>query len=99
MRVGVFLLLAPVLAVAVDHANWMRDLMPVIGNATLLDLTLPGTHDTMTYDLAPVVSDGANDIPASLADLMHDFGDFLDIGDYIRNQVWRGYPERLKPCT
>lgn len=39
----------------IDHANWMRDLMPVIGNASLFDLSLPGTHDTFTYDLSTTV--------------------------------------------
>ena len=27
-------------------------------NATLLDLSLPGTHDSMTYDLSDTLSDG-----------------------------------------
>lgn len=35
-------------------ANWMGALAPALANATLLDMTLPGTHDTMTYDLTTV---------------------------------------------
>ena len=27
---------------AVDVSNWMRDMMPIIGNATIMDLTMPG---------------------------------------------------------
>jgi len=37
-----------------EHSNWMGELLPVIGNQTLLDLSLPGTHDTQTYDLSLV---------------------------------------------
>ena len=34
-------------------SNWMGDLRPLLDatNATLLDLTLPGSHDVVTYDL------------------------------------------------
>jgi hypothetical protein len=65
----------------------MRDMMPLISNATLLDLSLPGTHDSMTWDLDLLVADGANDIPANVSALLHDLGNFLDLGDWLRNQV------------
>lgn len=39
-------------------SNWMGSLMPVIGNLSLLDISLPGTHDSMTFDLSTTVSDG-----------------------------------------
>ncbi len=70
-----------------DLSNWMRDLLPVIGNATVLDLSLPGAHDLLTFDLSTSVSDGAEDIPDWLSDILHDFGDALDFGSFIRNQV------------
>lgn len=41
---------------SVEPSRWMGDLLPLISNATLLDLTLPGTHDTMTYDLSTFVA-------------------------------------------
>lgn len=30
-------------------SNWFHTMMPAIGNGTLLDLCLPGTHDSMTW--------------------------------------------------
>ena len=39
-------------------ANWMGALAPILANATVLDLSLPGAHDTMTYDLSTTLSDG-----------------------------------------
>ena len=74
-------------AAAVDHANWMRDLMPLIGSATLFDLTIPGSHDTMTYDLSTTVADGANDVSANISYILHDLGDVLGLGGFVRNQV------------
>eukprot|EP01094_Clydonella_sp_ATCC50884_P030245 TRINITY_DN9800_c0_g1_i1.p1 TRINITY_DN9800_c0_g1~~TRINITY_DN9800_c0_g1_i1.p1 ORF type:complete len:506 (+),score=156.98 TRINITY_DN9800_c0_g1_i1:84-1520(+) len=66
-------------------ADWMGVLRPVIENSTLLDVTLPGTHDSMTADLSQTVSDGANDIPPELAYFLHDFGNADGIGDFARN--------------
>ena len=39
-------------------ADWMGDLLPVLGNLTLLDIVLPGTHDTLTHDLSRTVTAG-----------------------------------------
>lgn len=75
---------------SIDHSNWMRDMMPVIANATVMDLSIPGTHDSMTVDLSTYVSDGANDIPPDLSDFLHLFGNFFDLGEYMRNQVGSG---------
>ena len=50
--------------------NWMGHLMPAIENASILDLSLPGTHDTMTYDLDLIVSDGGIDGEDSISDLL-----------------------------
>jgi hypothetical protein len=38
----------PCAATSVDTANWMGMLKPILGNATLLDLSMPGAHDAMT---------------------------------------------------
>jgi hypothetical protein len=38
-----------------------------------LDLSLPGTHDSLTDDLSLVVSDGGIDDLLVLAELMHDY--------------------------
>ena len=32
--------------------NWMEAASHAIGGLTLLDLTLPGTHDTLTFDMS-----------------------------------------------
>jgi hypothetical protein len=45
---------APVLDVPMS--SWMTALYPVIANLTLLDLSLPGTHDSVTFDLSTSVS-------------------------------------------
>ena len=42
-------------SIPIRHTDWMGDLMPVIGNHTLFDLTLPGTHDSLAHDLCPTV--------------------------------------------
>jgi hypothetical protein len=44
-------------------ANWMGNLMGAIGNSSLLDISLPGTHDSMSYDLSDRIADNTNDIP------------------------------------
>eukprot|EP01006_Ploeotia_vitrea_P058068 TRINITY_DN68733_c0_g1_i1.p1 TRINITY_DN68733_c0_g1~~TRINITY_DN68733_c0_g1_i1.p1 ORF type:complete len:479 (+),score=21.77 TRINITY_DN68733_c0_g1_i1:25-1461(+) len=78
-------------------ANWMGHLLPVIGNQTLLDLSLPGTHDSMTYDLSDWIADGTNDIPAWLADILHDLPPHL-VGPFIRSQgqtQWLNVTEQL----
>ena len=55
--------------------NWMQNLMPVLKTSKLSDLCLPGTHDTMTYDLSTTVSDDANDLP--IAESQMDFNQSL----------------------
>lgn len=63
----------------------MNDL---IGEMTLLDLTLPGTHDTLTYNLSTTVSDGGADDMLKLAEVLHEYADVVPEGieDYIRQQ-------------
>ncbi len=57
-------LLLPVIAVAAAGAEpladvpmdyWMTALFPILANYTLFDLSLPGTHDSMTWDLSTTV--------------------------------------------
>lgn len=50
--------------------DWMGHIMPAIENASILDLSLPGTHDTMTYDLDLIVSDGGIDDEDKISDLL-----------------------------
>ena len=53
--------------------------MPIIGNQTLMDLALPGTHDTLTYDLSTTVADSANDLPSVVSWFLHEFSWALPI--------------------
>ena len=45
----------------------------IIGNLTLLDLSLPGTHDTLTYNLSTTVSDGGMDEYEELAQMLYNY--------------------------
>lgn len=63
----------------------MTSLFPAIENLSLLDLSLPGTHDSMTFDLSTTVSDGTNDLPPPIAWVLHEFHDLVP-GQFIRNQ-------------
>lgn len=69
-----------------SRATWMGDFLPLLGNSTLLDLSLPGTHDTLTFDLSDTVADDANNVPPAISWLLHEFRDFADVGKVIRNQ-------------
>lgn len=53
--------------------NWMGELLPVIEDLTLLDLSLPGTHDTLTHDLSTRVSEGGMDDALILAEVLHNY--------------------------
>mmetsp|Transcript_42983 Transcript_42983/g.69870 ORF Transcript_42983/g.69870 Transcript_42983/m.69870 type:complete len:500 (+) Transcript_42983:21-1520(+) len=70
--------------------NWMGGLAPAIKNLSILDLALPGTHDTMTYDLSRRISDGANDLPPSVSWILHEIAPILgiaEVGQFIRSQA------------
>ena len=69
--------------------SWMGDLQPLLGNLTLFDLALPGTHDTLTYDLSTTVADNANDLPSWVAWLLHTFHSLGAgvIGEFIRESA------------
>ena len=36
--------------------NWIKYSRSYLGYSTLLDITIPGSHDTLTYDLDNVVA-------------------------------------------
>lgn len=67
--------------------NWMGRLGAVLGKQTFLDLTLPGTHDTMTYDLSHTISDGGIDDEAWLSSILNTFGSLGSITDFIQKQA------------
>eukprot|EP01006_Ploeotia_vitrea_P054566 TRINITY_DN67901_c1_g2_i2.p2 TRINITY_DN67901_c1_g2~~TRINITY_DN67901_c1_g2_i2.p2 ORF type:complete len:444 (-),score=34.81 TRINITY_DN67901_c1_g2_i2:1231-2562(-) len=78
-------------------ANWLGHLLPVLGDLTYLDLSLPGTHDTMTYDLSNWIADGTNDIPPWLAATLHDIPPHL-VGPFIKQFAqtqWLNVTEQL----
>jgi hypothetical protein len=55
---------------------------------TLLDLSLPGSHDTLSYDLSTRVSDGGADDFIKLAEVLHEYTKIVPTGieDFIRQQ-------------
>jgi len=66
-------------------ATWMSRLVPLLGNSTLLDLTLPGAHDAMTYDLSTTVSDGYEGIGPVISKLLHGVSPLI-AGEFVRQQ-------------
>lgn len=70
-------------------SNWMKELFPIIKNLTLLDLSLPGTHDTLTHDLSTTVSEGGMDDALVLAEILHNYTTIVPNGieDFIRQQA------------
>lgn len=57
--------------------NWMGYLREhtdadAFGTLTYFDLSIPGTHDAITYDLSLVISDGALDDNNDLSKFLHD---------------------------
>jgi len=71
-------------------ATWMQNLMPAIGHQSILNLSLPGTHDSMTYDLSDTVSDNANDLPSTVSWILHELEPIVGAvgaGDFIREQA------------
>ncbi len=72
-------------------ANWMKNLMVLdeFRSATLLDLALAGTHDTLTYDLSLEVSDGGIDDHDRLAKILHNHDKIIPNAgaDFVRQQA------------
>jgi hypothetical protein len=69
--------------------DWMGQLLPVIGHLPLLDLALPGTHDTLTYNLSLTTSDAGVDDYLLFAEVMHMYTSIIpdEIEDFIRQQA------------
>ena len=66
----------------------MGALAPVISNLTLMDLSLPGTHDTLTNDLSSTVAQNANDLPTWASWLLHTFHSVDGfVGEFIRSNA------------
>ena len=67
----------------------MGCLLPLIYNLTVLDLQLPGTHDTLTYHLSDRIADNANDITPELAAFLHDVirPPIAFVGDFIKSMA------------
>lgn len=72
--------------------NWMQHLvqkLPELSKYSLLDLSLPGTHDTLTYDLDLRVSDGGIDNHDKFAEILHKYDIAVPDAaeDYLRQQA------------
>eukprot|EP00127_Corallochytrium_limacisporum_P005776 Clim_evm155s210 gene=Clim_evmTU155s210 len=70
--------------------NWMRVLRSYIGHTSLLDLAMPGTHDTLTYDLSDVLADNANSMPPWVSKMIHDFQSVISlkkVGAFVKEQA------------
>src|SRR4051812_20827933 len=87
--VSLLFLSAPNLLAADPYlANWMGELTPIIGGNSLLNLTLPGSHDSLTFDLGTIVSDGGDDDSEPLSELLHLLSEAgLADGGWIRTQA------------
>jgi hypothetical protein len=83
----------PVKAPQVDEflANWMGKLMDIhsFKDSVFLDLSLPGTHDTLTYDLSLKTSDGGVDDHDKFAEELHKYSILVPNAaeDYLRQQA------------
>jgi hypothetical protein len=53
-------------------ANWMGEISAALQSSSILDMSLPGTHDSLTYDLSTVISDGGIDGYDALSVVLHD---------------------------
>lgn len=71
-------------------SHWMGTLAPALGNLTLLDMSLPGTHDSMTWDLSDTISDHASNMPEEVANILHDLHQFINdthVGPFIHTEA------------
>jgi hypothetical protein len=66
----------------------MGTMAPVLCNLTLSDISLPGTHDSLTYDLSEEVSLGADDDSPFISWVLH-WASKLGVvpGGWIRSQA------------
>eukprot|EP00929_Paragymnodinium_shiwhaense_P001067 TRINITY_DN101295_c0_g1_i1.p1 TRINITY_DN101295_c0_g1~~TRINITY_DN101295_c0_g1_i1.p1 ORF type:complete len:465 (+),score=47.19 TRINITY_DN101295_c0_g1_i1:111-1505(+) len=73
------------IGVELDLSNWMGQLEPVVEDATLLDLSMPGSHDTMTYDLSDAVAEGYEGLGPVVSKILHTVTPVV-AGRFIREQ-------------
>ena len=90
-RLVFFVTCLPLLAAADESAaflpHWMGATMDAIGHLSLSNLSLPGTHDTMTWDLSTRISDGGIDDHSKIAHVLHELGGIPGVGSWIRTQA------------
>ena len=69
--------------------HWMGKTINIIGDLALLDISLAGTHDTLTHDLSLRTSLGGIDGADTLAEILHNYSAIVPNGieDYIRQQA------------
>eukprot|EP00127_Corallochytrium_limacisporum_P004976 Clim_evm50s195 gene=Clim_evmTU50s195 len=87
--IALFAFLATTVLGDLDLGNWMGQLKPYIGNLSMLDLSIPGSHDTLTYDLSAYESDDGYDMPTELSDLIHELQSKFpldNLGNWVRDQ-------------
>eukprot|EP00756_Hemistasia_phaeocysticola_P021025 Hpha_TRINITY_DN15751_c1_g9::TRINITY_DN15751_c1_g9_i1::g.40825::m.40825 len=88
------MLLAPLCGLALAagagddiYPSWMGKIAPVAGNMSILDWSLPGTHDSMTWDLSTTVADDTNDLEPWEAWILHDLHDAFWAAEFIKEQA------------
>jgi hypothetical protein len=82
------LLIWPPGGASLSLSNWQGELAGALGPRTVLDLFLPGTHDTLTYDLDTIVSYGADDDSAAISAILHVASELGVVpGQWIRDQA------------
>ena len=64
---------APAAAAAPRLSDWMGDLLPIIGDGTLFDLSVVGTHNTGSQRMTTTMSDNSIGVTAAEASVEHDF--------------------------
>ena len=60
------------MAAAPRLSDWMGDLLPLLGNATLFDLSLVGTHDTASQRMTTTISDNCAGLSQAESAAAHD---------------------------
>lgn len=51
--------------------NWMGVISPLYNEQTLYDIRLPATHDSLSYDLSNIISNGSLDNQPGISDFLH----------------------------
>eukprot|EP01065_Artemidia_motanka_P040681 TRINITY_DN513_c0_g1_i1.p1 TRINITY_DN513_c0_g1~~TRINITY_DN513_c0_g1_i1.p1 ORF type:complete len:488 (+),score=203.39 TRINITY_DN513_c0_g1_i1:58-1464(+) len=69
------------------YSSWMGKIAPAAGNLSVLDMALPGTHDSMTWDLSNTVADDTNDLPTWASWILHNIHDLFYAAEFIHEQA------------